>query len=202
LAYACLAIPLTLLPAHGLLNTSGGTVGSDFLAFYSAAVLTWSHSAQDVFNLSRLFAVQDSISGTATHFPFPYPPFFLLYVAPLAALNYLPALYVWLAATSAPFIFIVRKMSGVAAPVIVLAPPLIQNAISGQNGALTASRPTVADEPTSPASRHSVRLALLQTASFRSHTNMSALRPRIQSACGTCCDRRHSSAEQHLGVWN
>ncbi len=139
LAYACVAIPLNLLPSRGFLNSNGGTVGNDFLAFYSAAILTWNQPASDVFDLTRLFALQDVISGTTIHFPFPYPPPFLFYVAPLAGLHYLPALYVWLAATSTPFIWLVKKLSGVSALVIVLAPPLIQNAISGQNGALTAS---------------------------------------------------------------
>ena len=139
LAYAWVAIPLTLIPLRDLKTYSGGPAGNDFLAFYSAGLLAWRGAAADVYDLARLFATQDAVSGTATHLPFPYPPHFLLYAAPLAAMPYLPALYVWIAATSAPFVLLARKMSGLAAPAIALAPPLIQNAIDGQNGALTAS---------------------------------------------------------------
>jgi hypothetical protein len=139
LAYAYVAIPATLTPHMGLLNATYAPVGNDFLAFYSAALLAWRHSPADVFDLSRLFPFQDALSGTRAHFPFPYPPHFLLFLAPLASMPYLPALYIWIAATTAPFVFIVRKLSGLPAPLILLAPPLIQNAIDGQNGALTAS---------------------------------------------------------------
>jgi hypothetical protein len=139
LAYAYIAIPPTLIPHFGSLNVFGKPTGNDFLAFYSSALLAWRHSAADVFDLSRLLPFQDALSGTTMHLPFSYPPHFLLLMAPLASMPYLPALYVWIAATSAPFVVIVRKFSGLAAPIIVLAPPLIQNAIDGQNGALTAS---------------------------------------------------------------
>jgi Glycosyltransferase family 87 len=123
----------------GSLSYHGGPVGNDFLAFYSAAVLAWDHSAAEIYDLARLYAFQDALSGTATHLPFPYPPQFLLYLAPLTTIAYLPALYLWIVATSAPFVLIVRKLSGLALPLVALAPPLIQNAIDGQNGALTAS---------------------------------------------------------------
>jgi hypothetical protein len=139
IAYAWLALPFTLIPRSGFHNFSGGTVGNDFLAFYSAAVMTARGFAAEVYDLARISALQDAISGTGESLPFPYPPFYLLYAAPLAAVPYLPALYFWIAATSAPFVWAARKLSGLTAPLIALSPPLIQNAIDGQNGALTAS---------------------------------------------------------------
>jgi uncharacterized membrane protein YqjE len=137
--YACVAIPTTLLPQIGFLNAAAVPAGNDFFAFYSAALLVWRHATSDLFDLSRLFAFQDAFSGTATHLPFPYPPHFLMFLAPLASLPYLPALYVWIVATSTPFALLVRKMSGLAAPLVLAAPPLVQNAIDGQSGALAAS---------------------------------------------------------------
>jgi arabinofuranan 3-O-arabinosyltransferase len=139
LAYAWVAIPLALIPIRDLSVYSGGPAGNDFLAFYSAGLLAWRGRAADVYDLAKLFVAQDAISGTATHLPFPYPPHFLLYAAPLATMPYLPALYAWIGATSTPFVLLTRKASGLAAPLVALAPPLIQNAIDGQNGALTAS---------------------------------------------------------------
>lgn len=139
LAYAGLAVPATLFPASGLHTKLGGTVGGDFLAFYSAALLVWSHAAPEVYNLTHLFHVEAVTSGIALRTPCPYPPVFLLYAAPLAAIPYLPALYAWLFAGVAPFAFVTRRLSGLAVLLIALSPPVIQNAIDGQNGALTAS---------------------------------------------------------------
>lgn len=139
LAYAWVAIPMTLIPREGWRTTFGGLVGNDFLAFYSAGLLALRHAAADAYDVTRLFAFQDFISETGSHLPFPYPPHFLLLAAPFATLPYLPALIAWIVATTAPFVLIVRRMSGLAIPLVALAPPLIQNAIDGQNGALTAS---------------------------------------------------------------
>jgi hypothetical protein len=139
IVYALVALRLTLVPHSGFRNLSGEPVGNDFLAFYSAAVMTWRGFAAGVYDLARLSALQDAISGTGQSLPFPYPPFFLLYVAPLAAVSYTTALYFWIVATATPFVWAVRRLSGLSAVVIALAPPFIQNAIDGQNGALTAS---------------------------------------------------------------
>ncbi len=138
-AYAFLAVPATLFPASGLHTRLGGTVGGDFLAFYSAALLAWSHTAPEVYNLAHLFRVEAEISGIALRTPCPYPPVFLLYAAPLAAIPYLPALYAWLFAGVAPFALVARRLSGLAVPLVALSPPVVQNIIDGQNGALTAS---------------------------------------------------------------
>jgi hypothetical protein len=139
LAYAGLAIPAALFPASGLHTRLGGTVGGDFLAFYSAASLAWGRAASEVYNLTHLFNLEAAISGIALRTPCPYPPVFLLYAAPLAAIPYLPALYLWLFASTSPFALVTRRLSGLALPLIALSPPVIQNAIDGQNGALTAS---------------------------------------------------------------
>ena len=85
-------------------------VGNDFLSFYSVATMEWRHSAADAFDLARLTQLQSAISGTGLRLPFPYPPPFLLYVAPLAAMPYLTALYFWIGATAAPFVWIARKL--------------------------------------------------------------------------------------------
>lgn len=138
-AYAWIAIPLTLVPLADLRTWSGGAVGNDFLAFYSAARLVWDRGAADAYNLSRLFSVEAAVSGTGVRLPFTYPPLFLLYAAPLAAAPYLPSLYAWIVATTAPFALVARRLSGLAALLVALSPPVIQNAIDGQNGALTAS---------------------------------------------------------------
>jgi hypothetical protein len=138
--YAAIAIPACLLPTGGTLrNTVGSIAGNDFLTFYVASKLVLTGSAAAVFDQARFFALQDAMSGIAEHFPWAYPPLFLLVVAPLATLPYTWALATWLGFTSLSFGWIVRKLSGLALPMVLILPPLVQNAIDGQNGALTAA---------------------------------------------------------------
>jgi hypothetical protein len=138
--YAALALPICLLPAGpALRNGAGSVVGNDFLTFYAASVLVHAGEAAAVFDPSRFFALQEAISGLKQHFQWAYPPIFLLVVAPLAGLPYLAALAAWLGTASLAFGLIVRRLSGLALPLVLLAPPLVQNAVDGQNGALTAT---------------------------------------------------------------
>lgn len=137
--YAALALALCLLPAAGgMRNAAGSVVGNDFLTFYAASILVHAGNAIAVFDQGRFFALQDSISGLTQHFPWAYPPVFLLFVAPLSRLPYLIALAAWVGAGALGFGLLVRRLSGLALPLVLIAPPLIQNAADGQNGALTA----------------------------------------------------------------
>jgi alpha-1,2-mannosyltransferase len=138
--YAGLALSACLLPAgHGLRNGAGSIAGNDFLTFYAASVLVHAGQAAIVFDQPRFFALQDTISGLKQHFPWAYPPIFLLVVAPLASLPYLAALAAWVGGTSLAFALIVRRLSGLTLPLVLIMPPLIQNAADGQNGAFTAA---------------------------------------------------------------
>ena len=120
-------------------NAAGSVVGNDFLTFYAASILVHAGNAIAVFDQARFFALQQSISGLTQHFPWAYPPVFLLFVAPLSRLPYLIALAVWVGAGALGFGLLVRRLSGLALPLVLIAPPLIQNAADGQNGALTAA---------------------------------------------------------------
>ncbi len=138
--YTVLAIRFTLVPTgDGVHNASGGVLGNDFLFFYSASKLVLAGTPQMVFDQARFFDLQESIAGQRLQFPWAYPPHLLLLIAPLALLSYIPALFAWLAVTTAPLILLIRKLSGAPLLAALILPPLIQNTISGQNGALTAS---------------------------------------------------------------
>lgn len=139
-AYGVVGAAACLWPTGvGLSNMGGGVVGNDFLAFYSSARLTLAGEAAAVFDMPRYFAVQDEISRLGPHFPWAYPPNLLLLIAPLGALPYLAALPVWLFATTTPFVLLLWRWGRVALPAVLLAPPIVQNTLVGQNGALTAS---------------------------------------------------------------
>ncbi|MCE1236682.1 MAG: DUF2029 domain-containing protein [Hyphomicrobiales bacterium] len=139
-AYGVVGAAACLWPTGtGLSNMGGGVVGNDFLAFYSAARLTITGNASAVFDMPRYFAMQDEISHLGPHFPWAYPPNLLLLIAPLGALPYLAALPAWLLATTTPFVLLLWRRGRIALPAILLAPPIVQNTLVGQNGALTAS---------------------------------------------------------------
>jgi alpha-1,2-mannosyltransferase len=138
--YGALALGLCLVPVGaGMRNGAGAIVGNDFLTFYAASILVHLGDAVAVFDPPRFFALQEAISGSSQHFPWAYPPIFLLFVAPLAHLPYLPALAVWVGASGLAFGLLVRRLSGLALPLVLIAPPLIQNAADGQNGAWTGA---------------------------------------------------------------
>lgn len=139
-AYGVVGAAACLWPTGaGLANMGGGVVGNDFLAFYSSARLTLAGDAAAVFDMPRYFAVQDEISRLGPHFPWAYPPNLLLLIAPLGALPYLAALPVWLIVTTTPFALLLWRWGRIALPAVLLAPPIVQNTLVGQNGALTAS---------------------------------------------------------------
>lgn len=137
---ATIALPVCLLPTGGTLrNAVGSVAGNDFLTFYAAAKLVHAGTASAIFDQAHIFAVQDNISGLTQHFPWAYPPIFLLIVAGLAFLPYGVALALWLGLTSLSFGYGMQRLSGLALPLVLLLPPVVQNAMDGQNGALTAA---------------------------------------------------------------
>ena len=125
-----------------LVNPGGNPVGRDFVAFWSAASLALSgHPAAPYEPTLLRMAERQAVGAPVDFFAWFYPPTFLLLALPLAALPYLAALGLWLAA---PFVAFVRLLRHVAPHPLVPAAALIfpgtaQCLISGQNGVLSAS---------------------------------------------------------------
>lgn len=69
-----------------------------------------------------------------------HPPVFMLFILPLAALPYLPALLGWLLLSAAPYLLAMRSIlpERTAWPFALAAPPVFFNLIYGQTGFLTA----------------------------------------------------------------
>lgn len=140
LVYGFVGIAACHVPTgEGLANYGAGVVGNDFLAFYSAAKLTLRGAAETVFDRSAYLAMQDEISPLGPHHPWAYPPHLLLPLAPFGLLPYFASFLVWTAVMAAPFVILLRRRYGLALPILLLAPPILQNALVGQNGGLTAS---------------------------------------------------------------
>jgi hypothetical protein len=125
----------------GLSNGEGRPFGDDFLNYWSAAFLAWHGRAGEIYNWNAFHAFQQGVTGASLDFyHYSYPPVMLLLTAPLAALPYIPALFVWLGASGYMFY---RALKIVLPHGAVLAafstPALFVNALGGQNGAWTAA---------------------------------------------------------------
>lgn len=133
--------PLCLI----LLAISGFRLpNSDFFAFWSFGRFLAGHPAAAIYDTSQLFAFQDALAGSVhvSHYPFPYAPWFLLLLRPLAWLSFNAAWIVWtllgLSLYLAVLVCLVRP------PLwcllwAVTAPSSLFCVLAGQNGFLSAS---------------------------------------------------------------
>jgi hypothetical protein len=131
--------------SHGLIDRTGKPLGTDFMSFYAAgkqalnghAVAAWSPQAHHI--------AENAVFGRDLgDWAFFYPPAYLLVCIPLALLPYGAALIVWLSATTAAMLALlrtwVRRLSDapVLAPLLAF-PALWINLGNGQNAALTTA---------------------------------------------------------------
>ena len=80
--------------AHGVSDYAGRPLGSDFSSFYAAGRMAL--AGHSPYAQPALRATEQSLFGAgAPYYSFAYPPIFLLLLAPLAKLPYLPALLLW-----------------------------------------------------------------------------------------------------------
>lgn len=130
---------------HAASAADGGKpVGCDFIAFWSAARLTLQHGAGAAYDDAATAALQHSVSAmgdASQHFPFWYPPPFLLLVLVFGLLPYVAALPVFLAAGYAALFAALRRI--IAGPwalaALMLSPATLMNTLIGQNGMLSAA---------------------------------------------------------------
>ena len=131
-----------LATASGTLDSRGRPLGTDFSQVWTAGRMVLDGRAADVWNWDAHRAVQEAFHGPrlTEWYGWHYPPPFLLIAAALATLPYLPALFVWQAATLLPFAWLVRRFTGrPEAWLFVLAAPVTLVCIMhGHNGFLTA----------------------------------------------------------------
>ena len=143
IAYLIVGVKYNLLVAGpGFLNLAGNGAGSDFIAFYAAANQAAAGDAAGVYDVAKLHALEVSLLGAdAGVYPWSYPPPYLLVVAPLALLPFVPALWTWLIATTGALILAVRQAAPhlITPALVVIFPGVIQNLVAGQNGALSAA---------------------------------------------------------------
>ncbi len=138
--FACAMLALWTT-GHGLLDGWGRPIGTDFANPYAAGRLALEGRTADVYDLSSLFAKEAAVTGQSENvYGWHYPPIFLLVAAPLSALPYVAALFVWLAAGLS--LYLVAIWAILPRPLALLAaaafPAVFVTIGHGQNAFLTA----------------------------------------------------------------
>lgn len=126
---------------EGRLDALGRPIGTDFSNFYAAGSLALESRPAAAYDLPDLFKEEEALTGQSENvYGWHYPPIFLLVAAPLAALPYVAALVVWLAAGFALYLFAIWKI--LPRPLALLAaaafPAVFVTIGHGQNAFLTA----------------------------------------------------------------
>ncbi len=131
-----------LVHGPGLLNVDGSAAGVDFVTFYSAAKELWLHGAAGVYDPEILNIAQDAaVRADIDAVPFAYPPPYLFYIAPLAALPYIPALWAWTIVLSALGLFTLWRLAPhpLTPAVALFFPAIAQSFLGGQNALLSVA---------------------------------------------------------------
>jgi arabinofuranan 3-O-arabinosyltransferase len=149
-AYGCaLAVVYAGLLLHfymagaWIVDRAGMPVYSDFTDAWVAGIEALRGKAATIYEPGEFIKLQSALLGPRDFFypNWPYPPNFLLILAPLGALPYFDAFVLWDIATLLGFIivvyFIVRQRPAIA--LLLASPYTLWNFLAGQNGFLTAS---------------------------------------------------------------
>ncbi len=108
----------------------------DFVSYWAAGVLTLEGQPLASYDLAAHRAVELRALAMAGQMPFPYPPPYLLLVAPFGLLPYAIAAIGWVAGTFALYLAGTRRLAPAGGWIACAFPPVLANAINGQNGFL------------------------------------------------------------------
>lgn len=132
-----------LLSGEGLLDRSGKNVGVDFVTFWAASAMALRGTPEQTWDVAAMAVVERAAVGVPTLEPyaFHYPPTFVLLLTPIALLPYLPAFFAWVAAGTAAFVPLMRRVvpDPVTTGLALSFPGFFQNVLQGQNGLFTTS---------------------------------------------------------------
>lgn len=110
----------------------------DFVSYWAASVLGLEGNAAGAYDLALHRSVEQRALALDGALPFAYPPFFLLLLAPFGLLPYPVAAAGWIAATFAAYFAAARRLAPEYLWLALSFPPVLVNAITGQNGFFTA----------------------------------------------------------------
>ena len=133
--YLILGVKATLfVVGPGLMNAVGTPTGTDFVTFYVAALQAAAGKATEVYDITRFYAVQESVlMADYKTYAWQYPPQFLLYVLPLALVGFIPALWTWLTATVGALALVAYRLAPHPAvpPLVVIFSGVAQGILEG-----------------------------------------------------------------------
>ena len=112
-------------------------LGVDFVSFWAAGHLAVEGRPDLAYDVDAHRTVERSVGPMEMLNPFPYPPTFLVAVAPLGWLPFWFAFPLWIGLLAGLFYFVFRKF--VPRPYVFAHPALFPNVLVGQNGLLTTS---------------------------------------------------------------
>lgn len=137
---ALAAVGAVLISRQGF-SPHGHVVGPDFTSFWSASKLALGGHPEQAWNLAAHGAVQTAYWPDSGYAAFFYPPPFLLICLPLALAPYMVSLGLWLAATGAAWMRMVRAWGEGEVGWLAMAtfPAVLLNAGHGQNAFLVAA---------------------------------------------------------------
>jgi len=111
---------------------------SDFIEWWSASAMVLHGSPASAYDNLRLWAAQKKIAGYNIGFtPFPYPPTYLLIIAPLALLPYLWSQAVWSILWIIAYLLVMSRIEKRGLLLALAFPGVFLNFIFAQNGLLT-----------------------------------------------------------------
>ena len=142
--YILLGGYLILLPGllgHGLVDRLGKPIGTDFAVFWTASKVALAGGPAAIYDLPKLQAIQQSLTGADFPLVWFYPPTFLLIVLPLSLMPYLASLLIWITITLSAYLLVIRRIAPHPYTIwLTLAfPGTFQNFFHGQNGFLSGS---------------------------------------------------------------
>ena len=126
-----------------LIDPNGKPIGTDFSNVYAAGTLTWQGKPADAYNPALQHAAEKAVFGgrEVPFFGWHYPPFFFAVAFLVAALPYAAGLAIWLVASLAVYLSVIRAILPRRGTLLLAAafPAVFVNIGHGQNGFLTAA---------------------------------------------------------------
>lgn len=131
------ALAFLFVAALALSTNFVSAYSMDFVSYWAAGKLTLAGAPEASYNLHLHRAVELEAVRLTGRLPFPYAPPYLLLVAPFGLLPYPAAAVAWLGSTFALYLYAIRRLAPTGGWIAAAFPPVLTNAIIGQNGFLT-----------------------------------------------------------------
>ncbi|MDP3690407.1 glycosyltransferase family 87 protein [Bradyrhizobium sp.] len=143
LAFFAVACAGWIALSDGLIDRNGKPIGTDFSNVYAAGALTWQGRPADAYAPALQHAAEKAVFGgrEVPFYGWHYPPFFFAVAVLVAAVPYGWGLAIWLAASFAGWLAVMRAILPRPETWLIAAafPAVFVNIGHGQNGFLTAA---------------------------------------------------------------